>query len=112
MVFVPPEFSMSENSILSPDTNTLTLDAVIIQQTNLMPAVGVRDVTISAHSVIKRANSGMELALVLDNTPYPGQYSGLHMILVSSSTVHCLKTAYVAYRPNYSTCFQKLASAE
>lgn len=54
---------------LSADGNELTLDAVTRQPTKLMSIAGIDSVTVTAHSVVRRAaGDSIELALVLDNT--------------------------------------------
>ncbi len=56
------------SAVLSPDFGTLTLDAVLKQDMKLIPVVGINQVIITAHSVVTRSTTGLELALVLDNT--------------------------------------------
>lgn len=53
---------------LSPDLGTLTLDAIVMEKTMLMPVIGVTTVAVPAHTVVTRQTAGMELVLVLDNT--------------------------------------------
>lgn len=59
----------SANVQLSPDNNTVTLNATTMQTTKFMSIVGIRNLTLSAHSVVTRADgNGLEVSLVLDNT--------------------------------------------
>jgi Flp pilus assembly protein TadG len=53
---------------LSTDKSTINLSANTTQATTFMKAVGVNSVAVGATSQITRANQGMELILVLDNT--------------------------------------------
>lgn len=58
------------NSVVctSPSTYTISLTANTTQATAFMKAVNITSVSVSASSQITRQTSGMELALVLDNT--------------------------------------------
>lgn len=65
------------NSTLLPDNpvitiddeaNTITIEASATIPTHFMRVAGVRDMTVSARTVIQRELRGMELALVMDNT--------------------------------------------
>lgn len=52
----------------SPSTYTINLTATTSQATTFMKAVGITSISVGASSQITRQTSGMELALVLDNT--------------------------------------------
>src|SRR4051794_7887958 len=52
----------------SSDGLTVTLTASATQPTTFMQVMGINTVTVSGQSVIKRQVTGLELALVLDNT--------------------------------------------
>lgn len=51
-----------------PNTQIITLSATADVETNFMQVFGIEQVTVAATSEITRANKGMELVLVLDNT--------------------------------------------
>lgn len=51
-----------------PSTYTINLSAATSQPTSFMKIVGINSVNVAATSQITRATSGLELALVLDNT--------------------------------------------
>jgi Flp pilus assembly protein TadG len=53
---------------ISSDKKTLTVNATASAPTTLMKILGQQTITTSAESVIERSTSGLELALVLDNT--------------------------------------------
>lgn len=61
---------ISGNSVTctSPSVNTINLNASTTQPTAILSTIGIYHVTVAAASQITRATSGMELALVLDNT--------------------------------------------
>src|SRR4051794_29397016 len=52
----------------SSDGLTVTLTASASQPTTFMQVLGIKSVTVSGQAVIKRQVTGLELALVLDNT--------------------------------------------
>src|SRR3954469_1089256 len=52
----------------SSDGLTVTLTASASQPTTFMQVMGIKSVTVSGQAVIKRQVTGLELALVLDNT--------------------------------------------
>ncbi|WP_019280419.1 TadE/TadG family type IV pilus assembly protein [Rhizobium grahamii] len=53
---------------ISSDNKTLTVNATASAPATLMKILGVQTISVSAESVIERSTSGLELALVLDNT--------------------------------------------
>jgi Flp pilus assembly protein TadG len=53
---------------ISPDNSLVTLSANTTQATTFMKAIGINSVSVAANAQITRANEGMELVLVLDNT--------------------------------------------
>lgn len=53
---------------ISANNATVTLSANTTQATTFMKTVGINSVAVAANSQITRANDGMELVLVLDNT--------------------------------------------
>lgn len=54
--------------VLTNNNNTLTLTLTSRQPALLMPVVGIKDLNVQVKSVITRAVTGAEIALVLDNT--------------------------------------------
>ncbi|SMF12675.1 Flp pilus assembly protein TadG [Tistlia consotensis] len=50
------------------DAGTLTVSADATVQATFLKVIGVDDITVSARSVVQRADRGLELALVMDNT--------------------------------------------
>ena len=61
---------MNKNTVTcgTPSTYTITVTASTNQATSFMKAAGINTVSVGATSEITRATSGLELALVLDNT--------------------------------------------
>lgn len=53
---------------ISGDNSTVVLSANTVQATTFLQAIGIRSVSVAANAQIARANEGMELVLVLDNT--------------------------------------------
>ncbi|MEH7912031.1 TadE/TadG family type IV pilus assembly protein [Rhizobium laguerreae] len=53
---------------ISSDNKTLTVNASASAPASLMKVLGIQTISTSAQSVIERSTSGLELALVLDNT--------------------------------------------
>ncbi len=60
--------TITVSAVLSADKSTISLTASGTQATTFLQVVGIKTVSIGASSTITRANSGMELVLVLDNT--------------------------------------------
>jgi len=60
--------AVTVTATLSTDKSTVSLSASAVQPTTFLQAVGINSVNVSASSQITRANEGMELVLVLDNT--------------------------------------------
>jgi Flp pilus assembly protein TadG len=61
---------LPDNPVINFDDaqNTITIEASATIPTYFMRVVGVREVTVSARTVIQRELRGMELVLVMDNT--------------------------------------------
>jgi hypothetical protein len=53
---------------ISADNSTVTLSATTTQSTTFLKAIGINSVNVAANAQVTRANQGMELVLVLDNT--------------------------------------------
>ncbi len=70
----PPGYMSAElapgNPIITfnDQENTITIQASATIPTRFMSVAGIREMTVSARTVIKRELQGMELALVMDNT--------------------------------------------
>jgi Flp pilus assembly protein TadG len=76
---------------ISTDNTTLTVNATASAPTTLMQILGIETITTSATTVIERSTSGLELALVLDNT---GSMSGTGMTALKSAADTLVSTLY------------------
>jgi Flp pilus assembly protein TadG len=76
---------------LSTDEKTLTVNATASAPTSLMSVLGITTMTTSAQSVIERSTSGLELALVLDNT---GSMAGTGLTSLKSAANTLVNTLY------------------
>ncbi len=76
---------------LSKDEKTLTVNATASAPTTLMSIVGIKTMTTSAESTIERSTSGLELALVLDNT---GSMAGTGLTSLKSAANTLVNTLY------------------
>jgi Flp pilus assembly protein TadG len=76
---------------ISSDNKTLTVNAKASAPTTLMQILGFKTLTTSATSVIERSTSGLELALVLDNT---GSMDGSGLTALKSAANTLISTLY------------------
>jgi Flp pilus assembly protein TadG len=76
---------------LSSDEKTLTVNGTASAPTSLMSVLGVETMTTSAQSVIERSTSGLELALVLDNT---GSMAGAGLTSLKTAANTLVNTLY------------------
>jgi Flp pilus assembly protein TadG len=76
---------------LSADKSTLTVDASASAPATLMTILGIEKINTSAHSVIERSTSGLELALVLDNT---GSMAGSSLTSLKSAAKTLVDTLF------------------
>jgi Flp pilus assembly protein TadG len=76
---------------LSTDKSTLTVDATASAPSTLMSILGVKTINASAHSVIERSTTGLELALVLDNT---GSMAGSSLTSLKTSAKTLVDTLF------------------
>ncbi len=53
---------------VSSDKQILTLDAIADMPTTFLKVIGIKIITLKAHSQVTRTNQGMELVLAMDNT--------------------------------------------
>lgn len=76
---------------ISADKSTLTVDASASAPATLMTILGIQTINTSAHTVIERSTSGLELALVLDNT---GSMAGSSLNSLKSSAKTLVDTLF------------------
>jgi hypothetical protein len=76
---------------LSTDKSTLTVDASASAPATLMTILGIKTINTSAHTVIERSTSGLELALVLDNT---GSMAGSSLTSLKSAAKTLVDTLF------------------
>ncbi|MCJ8521182.1 Flp pilus assembly protein TadG [Pseudorhizobium tarimense] len=76
---------------LSSDDKTLTVDATASAPTTFMNILGVETMNTSAQTVIERSTTGLELALVLDNT---GSMSGSPLTSLKSAANTLVDTLF------------------
>lgn len=76
---------------ISADKSTLTVDASASAPATLMTILGIKTINTSAHTVIERSTSGLELALVLDNT---GSMAGSSLNSLKSSAKTLVDTLF------------------
>lgn len=76
---------------ISTDNKTLTVNATATAPTTLMKILGLQTLSASATSVIERSTSGLELALVLDNT---GSMDGTGLTALKSAANTLVNTLY------------------
>jgi Flp pilus assembly protein TadG len=76
---------------LSSDSKTLTVDATATAPATLMKVLGIETISTSAHSVIERSTSGLELTLVLDNT---GSMAGSSLTSLKSAANTLVNTLF------------------
>ncbi|MBY3151111.1 pilus assembly protein [Rhizobium laguerreae] len=76
---------------ISSDNTTLTVNATASAPATLMQILGIETITTSATSVIERSTSGLELALVLDNT---GSMAGSGLTALKSASNTLVSTLY------------------
>lgn len=76
---------------LSSDNKTLTVDATASAPATLMKILGIETISTSARSVIERSTSGLELALVLDNT---GSMAGSNLTSLKSAANTLVNTLF------------------
>ncbi|MCS4089671.1 pilus assembly protein [Rhizobium sp. BK176] len=81
----------SLNYTLSSDNTTLTVTATASAPATLMQILGTKTINVAATSVIERSTSGLELALVLDNT---GSMSGTGLTALKSAANTLVSTLY------------------
>ncbi|MCV9963608.1 pilus assembly protein [Pararhizobium sp. BT-229] len=76
---------------ISGDKKTLTVDATASAPATLMTILGIKTINTSAHSVIERSTSGLELALVLDNT---GSMAGSNLTSLKTASNTLVNTLF------------------
>lgn len=76
---------------LSSDGKTLTVNATASAPTSLMAVVGLKSMTAGAQSIVERSTSGLELALVLDNT---GSMAGAGITSLKSAANTLIDTLF------------------
>lgn len=97
--------TVTVNTSLSRDKTTISLTATTVQATTFLNAVGITSVNVGANSQITRQNSGMELALALDNTGSMG--SAVNPNDSSVTKINALKCALggnAAFNGNSTFC--------
>ena len=91
----PPGYMGSTLSTMtvvpSNDNHVITLDINGSVPTSIMRVFGVNKIDISAHTEITRANKGMELVLVLDNT---GSMSGSKLTALKDASETLINILY------------------
>jgi Flp pilus assembly protein TadG len=76
---------------LSSDSKTLTVNATASAPTSLMAVLGFKVMTASVQSIVERSTSGLELALVLDNT---GSMAGTGITSLKSAANTLVNTLF------------------
>lgn len=78
-------------SAVNDDNSVITLSATAVLPTTLMQVIGIDTVTVHADSEITRANKGLELVMVLDNT---GSMSGYKLSSLKSAATDLINILY------------------